>query len=190
MTKCSICGSKIAELFLEKSEVELFVNEALRDSKKIIKEMTLSTKDKKTIPVSVCGLSRRDDEGNFIGYFLAISDITEVKKFQGELEDRVRAKTKDLEESKRALVNILEDVDEARIRAEDEKNKTLAVITNFTDGLLIFDKKGNLVLINPRAESLLGIEAEKLINNSAVRIKNMPVFEPLAELIGKRTNLL
>jgi signal transduction histidine kinase len=47
-------------------------------------------------------------------------------------------------------MNILEDVEEERKRAEEEKNKTLAVITNFVDGLLVFDKAGKVSLINPR----------------------------------------
>lgn len=179
-------GRDVTELFLEKSDIDFFVNESVQINKRVIKELTLATKDKKAIPVNVYGLARRDDGDNFIGYFLAISDISNIKQFQEGLEDKVRAKTKDLEESKRALVNILEDVDEARVRAEDERNKTLAVITNFTDGLIIFDKKGKVTLINPRAELLLGIEGGRLAESSIARIKNMPEFVPFAELINSK----
>ena len=180
-------GREVAELFLEKDNIKFLIGEILKDHNRVARELTLIAKDNKRIPVNVYGLARQDDEGNFIGYFLAISDISEIKKFQEGLEGRVKEKTKDLEESKSALMNILEDVDEARIRAEDEKNKTLAVITNFTDGLLIFNDKGNLSLINPQAEALLGIKGGELINSSISKLKKMPAFQPLAEVIDKNT---
>lgn len=179
-----IGGEEITDLFLEKKEIDFLAKEISEKNTRIVKEMTLLTKDKKRIPVNIYGLSRKDDEGNFIGYFLALSDISELKKFQEELEDRVKEKTKDLEISKRALINILEDVDEARSRAEEEKNKTLAVITNFTDGLLIFDEKNNLSLINPQTETFLGARAGDLINKSILELRNLPSFKSLVELIG------
>lgn len=52
-------------------------------------------------------------------------------------------------------MNILEDVEEERGKAEEEKEKTLTIINNFADGLLVFDVEGNLSLINPQAESFL-----------------------------------
>lgn len=50
-------------------------------------------------------------------------------------------RAQELEDSRRALMNILEDVEEARQKAEEEKNKTQAIITNFADGLLMFDEE-------------------------------------------------
>lgn len=182
-----ICGRDVTELFLEKQGIGSFVDEALRDSNRAVREMTLLAKNNVKIPVNVYGLSRKDDANNFIGYFLAISDISELKKSQEGLEERVSAKTKDLEESKRALVNILEDVDEARVRAEDERNKTLAVITNFTDGLLIFDKNGNLSLVNPQAETLMGIKSQDVVGSAFSKLKKIQVFGLLSEIIGKKS---
>lgn len=76
-----------------------------------------------------------------------------------------------------ALLNILEDVEEARIRAVEEKNKTLAVITNFADGLLVFDKENKLYLINPVAERFLSVNAEELINKKPYYLEKFSWFE-------------
>jgi len=90
-----------------------------------------------------------------------------------------------LEESRKALMNMLEDVEEARKRAEEERNKTLAIITNFTDGLLVFDKEGNFSLINPQAESFFGVKAEEIIGKPILELSKIPNFAPIINLLGK-----
>jgi len=59
-----------------------------------------------------------------------------------------------------------------------------AVITNFPDGLLIFDEKNNLSLINPQTETFLGVKIRDLINKSISELKNFPSFKSLVELMG------
>ena len=49
-------------------------------------------------------------------------------------------------------MNILEDVEEAREKAEEERNKTSSIINNLSDGLLVFDGNNRISLINPQAE--------------------------------------
>jgi len=88
-----------------------------------------------------------------------------------------------------ALLNILEDIEEARARAVEEKNKTLAIITNFTDGLLVFDKENKLLLINPVAEKFLALESAEVINKSLFGIVGVPrlklIMKPLKNLNKK-----
>lgn len=179
-----IGGREVSDLFSDKNDIDFIAKEIFEKNTLVTKETVLLTRNKKIIPVNVYGLSRKDDEGNFIGYFLAFSDISELKEFQEKLEDKVKEKTKDLEASKRALINLLEDIDEARQKAEEEKNKTLAVITNFTDGLLIFDEKNNLSSVNPQTETFLGQKMGDLINKPISELKNLPFFKSLVELIG------
>ena len=85
-----------------------------------------------------------------------IGELEETREKETILRIRERAKTKDierrvkeLEESRTALMNILEDVEEARGKAEEERDKTNTIIANLTDGLLVFDREGKLSLINP-----------------------------------------
>jgi len=89
------------------------------------------------------------------------------------------------EKTTEALLNMLEDTEEARKRAEEERDKTLSIITNFVDGLLLFDAENNLFLINPRAEDFLKIKAEEITGQSVLELAKFPNLEPLVNLIGK-----
>lgn len=99
-------------------------------------------------------------------------------------EIEVRKKAEDLEKTQSALMNILEDVEEARKKAEEEKNKTSAVITNFTDGLLFFDKEKKLSLINPRAISYLEVKQEETLGKTFTEFSQLPAFSSIALALG------
>ena len=186
-----IVGKETSFLFLEKKGIKDLEEEIGSRQKRITKEMTLLTKDGGKIPVNVSGQFRRDEEGNLIGYFFALFNISALKKFQEELEKKVKektkeleGKTKELEASGRALLNILEDIKEALRATEEEKNKTQAIITNFTDGLFLFDEKSNLVLVNPQAEVFFEIRARDLINKPILELSTIPALSSLAKLLG------
>jgi PAS domain S-box-containing protein len=184
-----IAGKEIDTLFLEKRETELLKKE-IKEFTKVNREMTLLTKDGKKIAVNVYGMGRRDREGNFLGYFLALSDISKLKAFQTELEMRVGERTKelkekasDLESARKSLLNILEDVEKERTIAEEERDKTQTIITNFTDGLLVFDEKKTLILINPQAENFFEIRDKDVINKKLSGLSAFPIFKPLTKLL-------
>jgi len=106
---------------------------------------------------------------------------TKLEHIVKELEVR----TKELEDSRKALMNMLEDVDEARKVAEEEKNKTLSIITNFTDGLLFFDKENKLSLVNPQAETFLEIKVQEAVGQSISELTKFPNFKTLINILGK-----
>jgi len=83
-----------------------------------------------------------------------------------------------------ALLNMLEDVEEARRRAEEERDKTLAVITNFADGLVVFDPENNLSLINPQAEEFLEVKSEEITGKNILELPEHPQIVPLVNLLG------
>lgn len=109
-----------------------------------------------------------------------------------ELEKKIKEKTKELQEkleelkeSRTSLMNILEDVEEARRKSEEEKNKTLAIITNFADGLLVFDNENKLILVNPQAEIFFEIRTPDIIGKSISELFSFPLLKPLIELLSK-----
>jgi len=118
-------------------------------------------------------------------------EIEKIKEEEIVLRIREKAKSEEvekklaeLEKSRIALLNILEDVEEARKKAEEEKNKTLAIVENFVDGLLIFDKNKKLILINPQAEIFLKFKREKVIEKSIQDLKKFPEFQKIFDLVG------
>jgi PAS domain S-box-containing protein len=215
-----IAGEDLSKLFANEEKVEELKKEILEKERISEKEMVLVTKEKKEIPVVISTARRIDEKGEFIGYFLSLFDISERKKFEERLEQKVKERTKELqekveelekakeeqtvlrirekaktrdienkvkelEEARKALMNILEDVEEERKRAEEEKNKTLAVITNFVDGLLVFDKEGKVSLINPQAENFFKVKEKEVIGKSILELSQFPGFKPIAEVVGE-----
>jgi PAS domain S-box-containing protein len=220
-----IAGKPLREFFLEKEEIEKILKEVVKKKTPLFREMTLISKDNKRIPVKVAFSIRKEREGRFVGYFIGITDISELKELQEKLEEKVKEKTqelyekikeleriteeraiilireralkrntekkskelekktKELEELSRALMNILEDIDEEKKKVEEEKNKTLAIITNFTDGLLMFDQEEKLVLINPQAEFFLGINAKEVTGKSISELIKIPQVEKIIKII-------
>ena len=200
-----IVGEHLTDIFLEKSKINKILN--LTRRREIVKnqEFTLLAKDKKEIIVNAFFSARKSKESNLTGYFLGMIDISSLKELQNEIETKVKRKTKELESrtqeiaesrtalmnmledvegSRKALINMLEDVEEERGKAEEEKNKTLAVITNFADGLLVFDKENRLSLINPRAEDFFGVKSRDLVGRPILELSTFPTIEPVVKLVG------
>lgn len=93
-----IVGQPISSIFSEKKKTRK-IEEKIRQEKTIkAAELSLLSKDKKKIPVRVSASPRKDREGNFIGYFLGITNISGLKKRQEELEEEIKKRTKELRE--------------------------------------------------------------------------------------------
>ncbi|MDD2697088.1 MAG: ATP-binding protein [Candidatus Pacebacteria bacterium] len=179
-----IIGESLDIIFSEKKEINLFLDQSQQKGGPKIKELILVSKEQKKIPVSVSVSVRKDNQGSFIGYFLALNDISETKKSKEKLEERVEERTRELEDSRKALMNMLEDVEDAREKAEEEKNKTLTIITNLSDGLLVFDRNNNLSLINPQAENFFSVKMKEIIGSSILELVKFPSLRTLVNLLG------
>ena len=187
-----IIGEKIENLFLVKKDFDdLIKSKILKEKTSIVKKMIILTKERKEIPVSMAISARKDEENNFLGYFIALSDITEFENLKQGLEKKVEERTKDLRkqtqeitESRVALMNILEDAEEAKAEAEQERDKTLAIFENFPEGILFFDEDDNLSSVNPRVRDFLNLDIEKTIGKSIKDLKKNPKLIPLIEILG------
>ncbi len=118
-----------------------------------------------------------------------LRDLTE--SLERQVEERTRElqeKVEDSENSRVALMNMLEDMEDLRRRAEEEKEKTLAIITNFADGLLFFSADDRFALANPQIESYFNISKEEIRQFIGKRIFDMqgvPGLKPLIDLMGE-----
>ena len=97
--------------------------------------------------------------------------------------------SKDLIETRKALLNILEDVEEARKSSERERDKTKAIISNLADGLLILDRENRIILINSEGEKILDIKAEEIEGKILGSLSEISSIKHLAELISKKKSL-
>jgi len=93
------------------------------------------------------------------------------------------AKIKELEASKNSLTNALNEVKQERIKSEDEKNKTMAIISNFNDPIIVLDKENKLTLFNLAAKLSLGLQNTDL--GTAVNVGEDYSLESFRPLIRK-----
>jgi len=93
-----IIGEDLRKLFVSSEQTEEFEKEILKKEIVLNREMVFVRKDKKKIPVNISAMQRKDEKGEFIGYFFSLTDISESKKFQERLEKEVEKKTEDLKE--------------------------------------------------------------------------------------------
>jgi len=126
--KMEVVGNNIDFLFKNKGRLESFIARIATKSSKVEEEMVLLNKAGKEIPVKISALSRRGEEGEFAGYFLTISDITETKRFEEEMERKIKERTKELEKAKERLEEseaVLEVKIKARTKELAELNEKL-----------------------------------------------------------------
>jgi PAS domain S-box-containing protein len=101
-TSFELVGQDISVIFLEKEEIKK-IEETIKQRGTETRELILLTKENKKIPVRIYASMRKDKEGNYLGYFLAFFDISEIKALQESLEEKVRERTKELQEKIKEL---------------------------------------------------------------------------------------
>jgi len=84
-----------------------------------------------------------------------------VAAFQ-DINDRKQVE-KDLENSKIAARNILEDLHDEKEKLAQAMAKDEALLQSIGDGVIATDRDGRVILINPMAEHLLGFKSSELI---------------------------
>lgn len=99
-----------------------------------------------------------------------------------EMRDKREKELDELKKSKSALTKMLKEIQEAREKAEEERDKTMAVFTNFTDGLLLFNKELKVDSANSQAEKFLGVEATKMIGKSITDLSKIAGLESVSKL--------
>ncbi|MBU1292353.1 PAS domain-containing protein [Patescibacteria group bacterium] len=179
-----IIGQGIESLFEDKKLVRDFLKRVFEEEKVEYQEMVLCFQDKCDITVNVSARARKDSQGNIIGCFWAIFDISELKKLQENLEKKVEDRTKALEEAKSSLLNILEDTEEARKNIEQERNKTRAILVNLPNGLIVFDKQGRIIQINSEAERVLNLKEADVLNKTISQVSKSPNLTKLYQTLG------
>lgn len=74
-----------------------------------------------------------------------------------ESENKLSKNLKDLENTKVAMLNVLEDSRELEEKLKAERDKISQIVTSMGEGLLVVDKNRKITMINPAAAQLLEI---------------------------------
>ncbi len=115
-----------------------------------------------------------------------LREMDRVAKMLMRRDLRLTETVTQLEKQRNELDHITKLLVRRDLELNKEKDKTLAIITNFSDGLLVFDKESKLLLINPRAEDFLGVKGEKIIGRPTLELSRIAALKPLVKLFGKK----
>ncbi len=88
-------------------------------------------------------------------------------------------------ETIKSLKNFNFYLNQARLRTEEEKNRSIDIINNFADGLLVFDKENHLSLINPQAKEFLNVESEEVVGKHISKLSGFGYFGELIQSLKK-----
>ncbi len=100
---------------------------------------------------------RELDKLNKAAKLLAKRD-KELIKINKQLDKKIR----ELENSERSLMRAFNDLQAERRKAEEEKSKTDAIISNFIDPIIVVDKEGRLSRFNPAAREIFGLRDDDI----------------------------
>lgn len=70
------------------------------------------------------------------------------------LNSKLDKEIHDAEKTQVSMLKAFSDLKKERIRTEEEKDKTIAIISNFIDPIIVLDAEDKIMLINPTAKSL------------------------------------
>jgi len=91
-----LVGERIEKLFVAKNQVQEIYKKVLKTEKIVNQEGRVLTKNGQEKVVNISASARQKNKNYIIGYYLAFSDISELKKLQEGLEREVGERTKEL----------------------------------------------------------------------------------------------
>lgn len=118
-------------------------------------------------------------EGELQEIAVSINDLLkEINRLQAEVHQKVQDETKKirmqqreikeknslLEDTKIAMLNLLEDIEEEKELAQAERDRTGFILESINDGVLVIDKKKKVVLFNSAASGLTNIKQNVILN--------------------------
>ena len=130
-----------------------------------------------SVPVTANASALKDEQGNISGMIISVRDISEIQKLQQEklsvleqskveLEERVKERTSSLEEGKRAMLNILEDINLEKDRSDrlaEDLQKFQLAIESTSEQVVITDPDGTVVYANPATERITGFSVAEIL---------------------------
>lgn len=173
-----LIGYPVGKIFVE---TDIFKGSRLR---KLIEdgsvrdfEMVYRTKSGEKIPVSFSGSLMRGEDGAIAGVVGVVRDTRQIRnliigleKAKGQLEEwaktlekKVYDRTKELEQSQEAALNMMEDLVEAKDYTED-------IINSMSDTLIVADSSGKMKMVNSALVELLGYGQDELIGKPIASI--------------------
>lgn len=110
----------------------------------------------------------RDEISSFADIFNKMA--TKLQKSKSEIDgvvknqsEEIKEKQKFLKDQQKALINVLEDVDEENRKVSKEKDKINTILQSIGDGVFVVDENYKIILFNKEAEEISGFKAREVM---------------------------
>lgn len=132
-----------------------------------------------------------------VGSNLDVTDQVEanliLKRFNEELENRIRTRTVDMEKANKAAISILKDANRSKMRAEDaleqlrlsqaEQQKLSAAVKSSPAVVMVMNADWTIEYVNPRFTELTGYSMEEVIGETTAFLKPEGQSEEMLQAI-------
>lgn len=118
------------------------------------------TKAGKTIICEWINAPLKGGDGEISSVLSMVQDITERKRSEKELKEH----TQELENIKKSLTKLTDDLNFEKTKLEKEKAKDEALLAGISDGVVAVDKAEKVIYSNKATEALLGWSAKEIMN--------------------------
>lgn len=99
-----------------------------------------------------------------------------------EKNEDLDKKIKDLERSEKSMIKVFSDLKIERQKTENERNKTMAIVSNFIDPIIVVNNDRRIDLFNPAARNIFGFTDDDIgAEVSAENSYSMENFKTIAE---------
>lgn len=129
-------------------------------------EFWLPHKDGGGIWGAVSGAPMYDRQGDYVGIVATVKDITERKRAEQDLEQRVAARTAELTEANRRLREQIAAREEAEHALRESESRFRLLAENATDLICRHAPDGRYLYVSPSSHKLLGYEPEEMLGRS------------------------
>jgi PAS domain S-box-containing protein len=174
-------GRLLEDFFIETDALKTFVS-SIRESDSFTEslQVTLLSRNYGKRVVTLTASRRADRGGDFIGLFIGINDVTELKDLQDRLEEKVVEQTNDLLLRTEELEKSRGEIMRALSKVDEERKKTFSLIMGLADGIIYADVDGKIEIINPQAEAMLNVSHTDVLGTSVFESKSSDRFYKLS----------
>jgi PAS domain S-box-containing protein len=132
-------------------------------------------------------IKSKDEIGTLASVFNQMA--AKLKGYYGELEDKVKERTQELEKAKTDLEHSLTDATSLQQIVKEERDRARAIVSSMGEGLFVLDKNMKIILMNPAAERLLDMNSQDAIGKDISQMVVQVLKNGQAVALGERPSV-
>ncbi len=169
-TRSELIGASLEELYQNPQDRERLLAALAKDGKVSDYGITMTNKNGIAEHCAINAVVKLDSDGNpekIVGSLRVVTRRKqaelEQQQYQAQLEELVRERTQDFEQSNRQLRAQIEARKEKEAALLESEGKYRSIIENMENGYYEFDLKGNMTFFNDTLVEMLGYAPEELM---------------------------